>query len=317
MGLSDLRDLAVLEEMPFDELSGAVVGVDFHNWLYRYLTVLARYTDEAQYTTTDGEEVLNLLAVMKGVPKLVENNIIPVFVFDGEVLDLKENELEARRERKESAAERAKQARERGDIEEARRFRARAQRLTPTMLETSRRLLELLGLPVVDAPAEAEAQAAHMARQGTIDYVGSEDYDCLLFGAPYTLRQITSQGNPECMDLEATLEEHGITLADLVDIAILCGTDYNDGVHGIGPKTGLKEVRSGKSLEEILSNYDAEIPGVDEIRAAYLSPTVTDSYSVSTGRSPDMDAVRQFVVDDWEIPFDAIDTAFARLDENL
>lgn len=316
MGLSDLRDLAVIQDVSFDELTDTVVGVDFYNWLYRYITVLARFTDEDVYTTSDGEEVLNLLGIMKGVPTFLEHDITPVFVFDGEVLELKEDEMARRRERKEAAAERAEEAREQGKLDKAARLQAQAQRMTPTVIETSRELIDLLGFPIVDAPAEAEAQAAHMARQGDIDYVGSEDYDCLLFGAPYTLRQLTSNGDPECMDLEATLETHGITIEELVDIAVLCGTDYNDGVHGIGPKTGLKEVKAGKSVDEILASYDAEIKALDEIREIYLSPSVTDTYSVPPVRSPDLDEIRRYITEEWEIPFDAVETSFDRYERH-
>lgn len=316
MGISDLRQLAVIEERSFDEIEKGVVAVDFNNWIYRYLTVLVRYTDEDVYTTADGIDVLNLLAIIKGVPKFFENGLFPVFVYDGDVLSLKEEEMERRRERRDQAAGELQEIdaseSDSVDDERIRSLKAQTQRLTSTHLETSRELLGLLDLPVVDAPAEAEAQAAQMAQAGVVDYVGSEDYDSLLFGAPVTLRKLTGSGDLEWMDLNATLEKHGITISELVDIAILCGTDYNDGVHGVGPKTALKAVKSGESAEDVLEKRNATIPHLEEIRGIFLDPTVDIRASPKTDCTPNMSEVEEYLTEQWEIPYSAIERALER-----
>lgn len=312
MGISDLRDLAVIEDVSYSDLEAGIVAVDFNNWIYRYLTVLVRYTDEGVYTTKDGTDVLNLLGIIKGVPKFFEHGLYPVFVFDGDVLELKEDEMDRRRERTEAAAEELEGAKERGDLERIRSLQAQSQHLTATHIETSRELLELLDIPIVDAPAEAEAQAAHLAREGAVKYVGSEDYDTLLFGAPVTLRKLTSSGAVERMDLEATLNTHGISREQLIDIAILCGTDYNDGVHGVGPKTALKAIRDGDSVEAVLDRYDATIPHLEEIRDIFRSPTVTTDVTVDMHSEPDFDAVEAYLTDDWGIPHSSLERALER-----
>lgn len=314
MGNTDLRDLAAIRTVGYDELAGSRIAVDFHNWLYRYLTIATKFTDTSVYTTSDGEEVANLLGIVKGVPSLLEHDLHPAFVFDGEVLDLKEAEMERRRERREAAEERLEAAREAGDEELAARLRARTQRLTPTILETSRELLDLLGLPAVDAPAEAEAQAAHLAKRGDVDHVGTEDYDALLFGATTTLRKLTSSDDPELMSLEDTLEDVGVTLPELVDIAILCGTDYNDGIHGVGPKTALKRIAGGDTVEDVLAERDAEIPELDAIRRIYLEPEVADDYRLDWEWDPDLQAAERYLVEEWELPRDRLDAAFDRLE---
>lgn len=317
MGLSDLRTIAHIEGTAVDDVRGAVVAVDFHNWVYRYMTTVARYNDEATYTTADDVAVPHLLGIAKGLPTLYENGIRPVFVFDGDVLDLKEDEMARREERKRSADEELREAEAAGDEVTARRLRARTQRLTPERLETCRNLLDRLDVPVVDAPADAEAQAAHMARQGAVDYVGTEDYDALLFGAPRTLRKLTSGDDLELMDLEATLSEHGITREQLVDVAILCGTDYNDGVHGVGPKTALSAVSGGKTADEVLTENDESLPELDAVRELFVDPAVTDDVSFEHPADVDFDAARSYLVDEWEIPEDSLSTAFDRLARSL
>ena len=134
-------------------------------------------------------------------------------------------------------------------------------RLTREMVAEARELLRLMGVPTVQAPSEGEAQAAHMA--ATSDRIwaaASKDYDSLLFGAPRLVRFLTisgkeflpSQGTfrpivPETIVLERLLEGWGIDREALVDLAILVGTDFNDGIKGIGPKKALALVQAART----------------------------------------------------------------------
>jgi flap endonuclease-1 len=317
MGNADLRDLAVLSDISFDELGGSVVAVDAHNWLYRYLTTTVKWTSDGKYTTSEGQEVANLVGLVQGLPKFFEHDITPVFVFDGGVTELKDDEIEARREQKEKAQERLEEARERGDTVEAARLEAQTQRLTAVIHETTRGLLDRLDVPYIEAPAEGEAQASYMARRGDADYVGSEDYDTLLFGAPFTLRQLTSKGNPELMDLDATLETHDISYEQLVDVAILVGTDFNPGIKGIGPKTALKAVKEHGDLWGVLDARDLHIDHADRIRDLFLDPPVTDDYDVDLDIDPDLEAAKSYVVDEWEVDADEVSRGFERIEESL
>ncbi|EMA04724.1 flap endonuclease-1 [Haloferax denitrificans] len=317
MGNADLRTLAALSEVSFDEVAGSVVAVDAHNWLYRYLTTTVKWTSSEKYTTTEGEEVANLVGIVQGLPKFFEHDLTPVFVFDGGVTEMKDDEVAKRREQREKAEERLEAAREAGDSVEAARMEARTQRLTETIQDTSRKLLSLLDVPVVEAPAEGEAQASYMARKGDADYVGSEDYDTLLFGAPYTLRQLTSKGNPELMDLDATLDKHDITHEQLVDIAMLCGTDFNEGITGIGPKTAVKVVKEHGDLWSVLEARGDTIPNADRVREFFLDPPVTDDYDYDTDIDPDVAAAREFVTETWEVDPDEVRRGFERIEESV
>jgi flap endonuclease-1 len=317
MGNADLRSLAVISDVSFDDVAGSVVAVDAHNWLYRYLTTTVKFTRDGVYTTDAGDEVANLVGIVQGLPKFFEHDIVPVFVFDGGVTDLKDAEVSDRRARRERAEERRQEAEERGDALEAARLEAQTQRLTDVIQETSRGLLERLDVPIVEAPAEGEAQASHMARRGDADYVGSEDYDTLLFGAPYTLRQLTSKGDPELMDLEATLDELGITREQLVDVAILCGTDFNEGVSGVGPKTALKEVRERGDLWAVLEARNVYVRNADRVRELFLDPPVTDDYEFDADVDPDLAAARAYVVDEWEVDPAEVERGFERIEESV
>jgi flap endonuclease-1 len=317
MGNAALRDIAAIETVPFADVEGSVVAIDAHNWLYRYLTTTVKFTRDAAYTTDGGAEVANLIGIVQGLPKLLENDLTPVFVFDGGPSELKTEEIEQRRERREAAEERLAEAREEGDAAEVARLDSRTQRLTDVIHETSRELLSLLDVPVVEAPAEGEAQAAHMARYGSVDYVGTEDYDALLFGAPLTLRQLTSSGDPELMDLAATLEKHDVTWEQLVDAAILIGTDFNDGVHGIGPKTAISSIKEHGDLWGVLEARGDHVENGDLVRELFLHPTVDEDATFDADVSPDVDAAREYVVGEWGVAADEVDRGFERIEDAL
>ncbi|RQG92558.1 flap endonuclease-1 [Natrarchaeobius chitinivorans] len=316
MGNAALRDIAVIEEIPFDDVEG-IVAVDAHNWLYRYLTTTVKWTASDTYTTADGTEVANLVGIVQGLPKFFENDVTPVMVFDGGPSELKEDEIESRREQRQTYEEQLEVAREEGDELAIAQLESRTQRLTPTIQETSRELLELLDVPIVEAPAEGEAQAAHMARRGDADYVGSEDYDALLFGAPLTLRQLTSKGNPELMDLEATLAHHDLTLEQLIDAAILIGTDFNEGVTGIGPKTAISEITEHGDLWSVLEARGDDVEYGDRVRELFRQPNVTDDYSFDPDLEPDLEAARAYVTEEWGVDPSEVERGFERIDESV
>ena len=319
MGNADLRELAVIEEVPFADLAGSVVAIDAHNWLYRYLTTTVKWTSDDIYTTEEGTEVANLVGTVQGLPKFFEHDLTPVFVFDGGVTGLKEAELDERRAQKANYEDQLAAARERDEVDAAEiaTLDSRTQELTDVIQDTTRELFDRLDIPYIQAPAEGEAQAAHMARHGDVDYAGTEDYDALLLGAPLTLRQLTSTGDPEVMDFEATLSAHGLTWEGLVDAAVLVGTDFNDGIDGVGPKTAVDLVDEHGDLFSALEAREETIPHADRIRAMFLDPTVTDDCDYHVDVEPDIDAAEGFVVEEWGIPADEVERGFERIEQSV
>jgi flap endonuclease-1 len=318
MGNSDLRQLARLSDVPFEDLSGSVVAVDAHNWLYRYLTTTVKFTRTSAYTTGAGDEVANLVGIVTGLPKFFEHDLTPVFVFDGGTTSLKDAEVAERRGQRERYEAQLDEARESGaDAAEISKLESRTQQLTDVIQETSRGLLERLDVPVIEAPAEGEAQAAFMARKGDVDYIGTEDYDALLLGAPLTLRQLTSKGDPELMDFDSTLADHDLTWEQLVDVGILMGTDFNEGLSGVGPKTAMKLIYEHGDLWAALEARDEYVEGADRIRQLFLDPDVTDEYEFDTELSLDSAAAREYVCEEWEVAPDEVESGFSRIEESL
>lgn len=315
MGNAALREIAVLEDIPIDDLSGTTLAVDAHNWLFKYLTITVRFNDNDVYTTDDGTEVANLIGIVRGLPKFLDAEITPVFVFDGTPTDLKSDEIEARREQRKEAEERLAEAQKTEDKIEIARIESQTQKLTETIHTTTRELLSLLDIPIVEAPAEGEAQAAYMARHDPeITAAGSDDYDTLLFGSPVTIRGLTSKGDPERMDFEATLAKHDLTWEQLVDVGMLCGTDFNEGVSGIGPKTAMKEIHEHGDIWGVLDAYGETIEYADRIRELFLQPTVEPDYDIDQRITPDIEAATEYITEQWGIPLGTVERGLSRIE---
>src|SRR5262245_22119348 len=164
-----------------------------------------------------------------------------------------------------------------------------------------------------------------MAARGLVWAAASKDYDCLLFGTPRLLRFLTISGKeflpskgvsrpivPEVIDTKALLAHYGLTREQLIDLAILVGTDFNDGVKGIGPKKALKLVTEFSSIEKMPAEIQSAVgTGIEEIRRIFLSPEVTDDVTINFG-SPDRLAVERFLCDEREFSRDRVRAALQR-----
>ncbi|KAJ1624313.1 hypothetical protein T492DRAFT_1047978 [Pavlovales sp. CCMP2436] len=96
-------------------------------------------------------------------------------------------------------------------------------------------LLRLFGVPAVTAPMEAEAQCAALELAGLVDGIATEDSDVLLFGGARIYRHLFDQKRlVELIESRDIAAELGLGREDLVDIALLLGSDYTEGVRGVG-----------------------------------------------------------------------------------
>jgi len=291
MGVN-LKPLTSPEAISLDELKGKVIAIDAYNALHQFLSII-RQRDGTLLKDSSGEVTSHLTGLLYRTSNLVEKGIKPIYVFDGKPHPLKMDTLNGRKAIKEKAMEEWERAKERGDMEEARKKAQQTSVLSKEMVEEAKKLLEALGIPYVQAPGEGEAQASFMCMKGDADFVSSQDFDCLLFGAPMLVRNVAITGkrkmpgrqkwvnvSPEKIVLQDVLSEHGITREQLVDIAILVGTDFNKGVKGIGPKTALKLIKKYGRIEEVLREEDISgLDNIDEVRNIFLNPSVAEDYS--------------------------------------
>ncbi|KON30266.1 hypothetical protein AC482_04340 [miscellaneous Crenarchaeota group-15 archaeon DG-45] len=321
-----LTPIIVKRAVRLGDLRGRTLAVDAFNVLHQFLALIrSRYGTPLM--DDEGRVTSHLVGLAFRTTRLVADyQIMPVFVFDGRPPVLKRREVERRRALRERAEEEYAAALERGDYDEAFSKAVMTGRLTSELVDDSKRLLDLLGIPWVQAPGEGEAQAAYMAGRGDAWAVSSRDYDSLLFGAPRLVRYVTIQGReflpsrgayrrlkPEVIDLEAFLGHHGITLEQLIDLAILVGTDFNDGVKGVGPKTALRLLREHGRLEEMPREVAGELPGdYEAIRRLYLHADVTGDYALRWGPLRE-EQIYAFLVDERSFSKRRVDTVVDRM----
>lgn len=277
-----LKDVVVKKSISIESLSGKKVAMDSYNILYQFLSAI-RQRDGTPLKDKDGNITSHLTGLFYRTIKLMQAGIKPCFVFDGDAPELKAETKESRAKIKTEAEKKYLAALDAGDMEMARKYAQQTSRITSDMIKEAKELLSAMGLPSVQALGDAEAQAAYMCQKGQVWAVVSQDYDSILFGAPRVVRNLTvsqrKKGGkivtPEMIDLALTLNELKIDLPKLVDAAILIGTDYNDGVKGIGPKTAIKVVQ-----EDRFSEYTSKLPRVSSVQNIFLKPATTTNYTL-------------------------------------
>lgn len=329
----DLGDLVEGEEVTLQELGDKELAVDAMNVLYQFLSII-RQRDGTPLKDSSGNITSHLSGLFYRNIGLLENDIRPVYVFDGKAPDLKEKESAKRKKKREEARKEWKKLKEEGKVSEAYSKATQSSKLTGDMVEESKELLEAMGIPTVQAPSEGEAQAAYMTTDSypeDVFAVGSQDWDCLLFGAERMVKNLTQRKtrktsgggkkdiSTKVIKLEDVLEDLEISHEKLIWMGILVGTDFNPkGVHGIGPKTGLKLVKKYDNFEELLDDDKVEWDSENSphvIKDFFTDPPVEDKeYEVG---EPNPEHIKEILVDKHDFSEDRIESAISDLEDAL
>jgi len=265
MGLN-IREIVPKKEIKFSDLKGKVVAVDAFNTIYQFLSSIRQY-DGTPLMDKKKRITSHLSGLFYRNINLLSEGLKLVYVFDGEPPQLKGMTREKREEAKKSASEKYEKAKKKKDYAEMKKYSQQMTQLSPEMVEESKELVESLGIAVVQAPSEGEAQASAIVKNKDAYCVASQDYDCLLFGAPRLVQNLTlakkrktisgySIVYPELVELDKVLNSLQINQDQLICLGILAGTDYNPkGIPGIGQKKALQLVRTHKTPAMIFKEF--------------------------------------------------------------
>ncbi|MGA9187048.1 MAG: flap endonuclease-1 [Methanosarcina sp.] len=321
---TDIGDLLQKRKVEFSDLANRVIAIDAFNTLHQFLSII-RQRDGSPLVDSGGRVTSHLSGLLYRTASLFEAGIKPLFVFDGKPPDLKSDTLNRRSEIRESAREKWVSSKVAGDLESAFKYAQASSKVNREIVEDSKYLLDIMGIPFVQAPSEGEAQAAHMVLKKDANCVASQDYDSFLFGAPIVIRNLAVTGKrklpgknvyvdvePEIIELDETLNALGIDREQLIDIAICVGTDYNKGLEKVGPKTALKLIKKHGNIHAVLREKGIEIEAVDKIREFFIHPEVTDDYEIKWGK-PDSEKLIEFLCDNHDFSVDRVEKAAERL----
>jgi flap endonuclease-1 len=327
----NLRVLIPKTKIDFKNLSGKTIAIDAYNSLYQFLAII-RQPDGTPLKDSSGKITSHLSGLFYRTAKLVELGIKVAYVFDGVPPALKELEIKRRAKIKAEALIKYEKALEEGKKKKARTYIQMTSKLKDYMPIDSKRLLNELGVPWIQAPSEGEAQAAYLTTKGDADYCGSQDYDSLLFGALFLVRNVTISGKrkiprrriyvevvPETINLDYVLEKLEITREQLIDVAILVGTDFNpDGVKGIGPKTALKLIKKYGTIEDVMPKLEnAEFPvHPKRIRDIFLKPKITDNYEL-IWNTPNVEGIVDFLCRERDFSEERVRNTLKRMSKGI
>ena len=331
MGLN-FKELMVKKEISISDLKGKVLAVDSMNLLYQFLTTI-RSPDGSVLTDSKGRVTSHLIGLFSRTTVLMEKGLKLVFVFDGKAPEIKQKTWEKRTQVKKEALLKFKGAEVKGDVGAMRKYAARTAVLNKEMLEDAKEIIMALGLPIVQAPSEGEAQTARMVKNGDAYASVSQDYDNLIFGCPLLVRNLSVEGrrkkagtfayqkvNPEMISLQEVLDNLRLDLDQLIVLAILVGTDYNPGgVKGIGPKTGLKLLKEqGKNFEEIfrLTGWEKHYPDLSwkKVFDTIKHIPVTDDYPLEW-KKIDEQKLLKLLVEEHDFGEERVRAKFEKLKE--
>jgi flap endonuclease-1 len=314
------------EKIQLEDISGWKLAVDGYNTLYQFLAII-RGMDGGHLKDSQGRVTSHISGLFYRNINLMELGIRLVYVFDGKPPELKAEEIRRRSAQRREAKDQYLQALQVGDLVQARKYAEASTVLRRDMVSDAKELLDAMGIPWVDAPSEGEAQASLMAAEGTVNAVASQDHDSLVFGAPILVRNVTISGKrrlpskgiminvqPERIVLENFLSSTGLTREQLVDFAILLGTDFNpDGFEGVGPVTALKYLKKCGRLEEIPELKD-KLKDVRyrEIREFYLNAPAIKQVKPEWGPM-DRERLVSYLVKEHSFSRERVEAAMARV----
>lgn len=323
----NLTPIIIKKVLSLDDLKGKSFAVDANNYLYQFLSLI-RTPDGTPLRDSHGNITSHLAGLMFRSTRLIHDyDIYLVFVFDGKPPELKLREIMKRRKLREKATQEWQEALKRKDYPTAFSKAVMSSRLTQPMVEDAKHLLSLLGIRYVQARSEAEAQGAYMAMKRDVWAASSKDYDSLLFGAPQLLRYLTISGReflpskgvsrplkPELIELDKLLNSYKITREQLVDVAILIGTDFNEGVKSIGPKTALGLIQKHGSIESLPTEVRSKIEIQDylTVRRLFMHPDVISDYNLRYTEL-DEDGLLDFLCEQRDFSKERVQTVIQRM----
>ncbi len=322
----DFGDSIPREKISLEDISGWKLAVDGYNTLYQFLAII-RGMDGGHLKDSQGRVTSHISGLFYRNVNLLELGMKLVYVFDGKPPELKMEEIRRRSEQRREAKDQYLRALQTGDLAQARKYAEASTVLRRDMVADAKQLLDAMGIPWVDAPSEGEAQASAMAIEGSVNAVASQDHDSIVFGAPVLVRNVTISGKrrlpskgitinvvPERITLSSVLSATGLTREQLVDYAILLGTDFNpDGFEGVGPATAIKYLKKYGRLEEIKELKDAlRSVNYEEIRNLYLNAPSAKGIQPEW-KSLDRERILSFLVGEHSFSRERVEAAIGRI----
>lgn len=248
-----LKSLRSIENQThISSFNGLALAIDGYAWLHRGVISCPRQLALGLPTTGLIDYVLKRTQI------LLDNNIKPYFVFDGDYLPMKAKVEDEREASRSLAKEKGMEYWSAGEHTKAMEQFQKAVDITPEMAANVINVLKQHNIDYVVAPYEADSQMVWLEMQDIVQGIIAEDSDLLVFGAKRLLTKFDSNSGsvieihrdrfPDCKELQLAC----LNQAQLRSMAILSGCDYSDGIPNVGLTKANKLARRFTSLTRVL-----------------------------------------------------------------
>ena len=296
-----LRDLVIRHAIEFSKLAGKIIAVDAPNVIMSLFNFARKNPDGSQVgliLDRTQRPISHLYGLLYRTNFFYSKKIFPIFCFDGLDSDLKKLKTKDRLNDFLFTEKLYRSLLQSGNRENAKQIALSKEYMWPNIVKESKQLLGALGVPYMSAPASAESQCAQLVKNKVVHYSNSQDFDSLLFGCPRVIQNISKslrrkvQGRwayqkiiPVQINLKESLKKLKIDQFQLVDMAILIGNDYFQGIKNIGPKHAHTFLLKYKNLEKVIQekkhiyDFSSLTPNIiSKVRKIFLLPEVVDYY---------------------------------------
>ena len=239
------------KEINISELKNKIIAIDISILLYQ-VVISTRSKCGADHLSPSGEISTHILGLFNKTINLIKKRIIPVYVFDGKPPDIKKRTLDMRKDIRAKAIEKLKNT---TDEKERIKYLKRSVSISKKQLDECRRLLDIMGIPYIDAPQEADSQCSYLAKNGMVDGVLTEDMDIFTFGSPVIYKNLYSAKKPpKIIKLNEILVKTGLNFNEFIEWCCLLGSDYFKGIIDLKYFDILDLYKKNKDFDAII-NY--------------------------------------------------------------
>lgn len=257
MGIKELNPFlkqfanSCVKQTDLSKFSGKKIAIDTSIYLYKYLY---------------GNDKLFIDKFLQQILRLRQNNITPIYIFDGKPPKEKEDEILTRQNRKKNLKDKLNNLKEKclntEDVDEKAKLEKEIKKseskiinVTKKHIESLKYLLDLMNIKYIHSDCEADYVCSYLSKNNKVDLVLSDDMDLLVSGTQILIRNFSINSNIITeYNLNEILEKLDITYEQWVDFCILCGCDYSKRIRGMGPIFSYKFIKQYGNIENLLKN---------------------------------------------------------------
>jgi len=213
----------IIKETNINDYYGKKIAIDISILIYQ--VVISIRNNGSDITNLEGNLVSHLIGLFNKTITLLEKGIIPIYVFDGTPPKIKENILNHRKKIKQYALDKLTDT----TLSEEDRIKyfKRSVFISKKQMNECKELLELMGIPFINAKEEADSQLSYLCKSDLVYAVLTEDMDILTFGSPKIIKNLLSLKKvPFEIDLNIILNKLNLTYPEFIELCILFGCDY-------------------------------------------------------------------------------------------